>query len=69
MTLHDYQATHGLTNARMCRLISEARTCAAESPVFEHRLERLKAGKARPTLLEIRLLQVATGFECDSYKS
>ena len=69
MTLQDWQDSQRITNARMCRLISEARSCAAESPVFEHRLERLKAGKARPTLLEIRLLQVATGFECDSYKS
>ena len=69
MTLHDYQHTHALSNGAMCRLLNENRTSATDQPIFEHRLKRLKEGKARARGHEIQALLAATDEEVDRYKS
>lgn len=68
MTLDEYQQHHNITNAVMCRLLNEARPSGTDSPVYEYRLARLKAGEARPTARELYLVQAVTGDECDGYR-
>ena len=67
MNCNDYQTTHNLSDAQLCRLLNERRPSPADSPVFEHRLAKLKRGESRPRGHELRTLMEATDDQADSY--